>query len=110
MVKQSKEYLNDGRDVVIFPEGTRTRDENHMPGEYKAGAFKPAFETKTKIVALAMDGGYKVFSRKYKGKSIIKVRIIDVVDSSEFGSKNTNELAKEIEEKTISAICEFRKQ
>lgn len=110
MVKQSREYLNNGRDVVIFPEGTRTRDDNHIPGEYKAGALKPAFETKTKIAVLAMDGSYKTFSRKFKGKTIIKVKVLEVIDPSEYDSKNTNDLAKKIEEETKEQILDFRKQ
>ena len=110
MVKMCKEYLNNGRDVVIFPEGTRTRDENHMPGEYKAGALKPAYETKKKIVAIVMDGGYKVFSKKYKGKIEIKAKVLDVIDSNVYESKKTTEIAKEIEDKTIEKLIEIRKQ
>lgn len=110
MVKQSKEYLNNGRDVVIFPEGTRTRDDNHMPGEYKAGALKPAYETKKKIAVLAIDGSYKALSSKYKGKSIINLKVIDVIDSSVYESKNTTDIVKEIEEKTVNQIIVFRKQ
>lgn len=110
MVRSCKEYLNSGRSVVIFPEGTRTKDENYMPGEYKAGAFKPSYETKKKTVVMAIDGGYKVFSKKYKGKLSINVKVLEVIEPSVYDNKNTTEIAKFVEEKTSEALIEMRKQ
>ena len=55
MVKACTYNLNNGTNVGIFPEGTRTKDENYMPGEYKAGALKPAYEAKKNIVVMMLD-------------------------------------------------------
>lgn len=41
MVKDVAANLKNGRNVVIFPEGTRSKCETM--GEFKAGALKPAF-------------------------------------------------------------------
>lgn len=110
MIKDCIDRLNSGTSVAIFPEGTRTRDENHMPGDYKAGALKPAYETKKKIVVLAIDGGYKVFSKKYKKDLIINVDVIETIDPSCYDVKKTTELAEEIKTKTVQKILEIRKQ
>ncbi len=110
MIRECEEKLRNNRSVVIFPEGTRTRDENHMPGEFKAGALKPAYDTKTKIVVLAMDGSYKILSTKYKKDLVVNVKVVDVIDSSVYEKKNTNELSSEIKEKIINNLYEFRKQ
>lgn len=110
MVKTCREHLLNGRSVGIFPEGTRTKDVDRMPGEYKAGALKPVYEAKKKLVVLAIDGGYKVFSKKFKKKPIIKVKVVDIVDPSVYETKKTTELAKEIQDKTREAIIQMRKQ
>ena len=110
MVKQCNQYLNNNQSVVIFPEGTRTKDENHMPGEYKPGALKPAYETKKNIAVFAMNGGYKVFSKKYKGKVIITVRVLDVLNYEQFKDKNTLELTNEIRKKTVDEVIKNSKQ
>ena len=110
MLKASKEFLNNSVSVAIFPEGTRAKDENYTPAEYKSGALKPAFETKSKIAALAIDGSYKVFSKKHKKDITINVEVVDVYDFDSYGVKNTNELAHEIYTKTVEKINEFRQQ
>ena len=110
MVKTSKEYLSIGRNVAIFPEGTRTKDPNYMTGEYKAGALKPAYETKTNMAIAVIDGSYKIFSKKYTKDLKVTVEIIDVLTSDMYLDKNTSELSKEIQDKTNLKIKEIRKQ
>ena len=58
MVKNCKNYLNTGTSVVIFPEGTRSKDENVSILPYKPGAFKCAYGTNAKIVPVVIEGTY----------------------------------------------------
>ena len=110
MVKTSKEYLSMGRNVAIFPEGTRTKDPDYMTGEYKAGALKPAYETKTNMAVAVIDGSYKIFSKKFKKDIKVTVEIFDVLTPDQYLDKNTNELAKEMQDKTNEKIKAIRKQ
>lgn len=48
------EYLRRGMSVMIFPEGTRSRDGNLRP--FKDGAFRVAIETQKPIVPIAVAG------------------------------------------------------
>ena len=110
MVKTSKEYLGMGRNVAIFPEGTRTKDDNYMPGEYKAGALKPAYETKNNMVVSVIDGSYKIFSKQYKRDLKINIEFIDVLKPEHYLDRNTTELSKEMQDKTTMKLKEIRKQ
>ena len=110
MVKTCANSLNNGTSVCIFPEGTRTRDENQKIGEYKAGALKCAYEAKKKIVSFMIDGGYKVFSKKYKKNFKIDVKILEVIDPSVYLVKSTTDLANEIKEKTQEELIKIRQQ
>ena len=59
---------------------------------------------------MMLDGGYKVFSKKYKKNLKIDVKVLDVISPSAYAGKNTTELANEIREKTAQALIENRKQ
>lgn len=110
MIKSTKEYLNQGRNVAIFPEGTRTKDINYKTGEYKAGALKPAYETKSNVAVLVVDGSYKILSKKYKKDLKVTVELLDDLYFNDYSGKSTNELANEIKEKTDEKLIEIRKQ
>lgn len=110
MVKASKNYLSLGLNVMIFPEGTRTRDEEYMPGDYKAGAFKPALETERDIAVFCMDGSYKVFSKKYTKDINVNVSLLEVLSYDQYKGENTSELASKIQGETKEKLIEIRKQ
>lgn len=108
MVKECKQYLLKGVNVAIFPEGTRSRDENHCIGEYKPGALKPAYDTNKNIAYFVIDGGYTALSTKYKKQTIIKFKCIDVINSSDYKEQNTSIMAKEIENNTKKELKVLR--
>ena len=110
MIKTSSQRLNEGKNVVIFPEGTRTKDVNKVPGEFKAGALKTVYETNKKIASFAIDGSYKVFSKKHKNGIKVQFKLIDIIDYENYKDKKTTELAKEIETATIQTVIEMSKQ
>ncbi len=51
--------LKEGKSLVIFPEGTRSKNGNIM--DFKAGSFKLATKSKVPIVPLTIDGTFKSF-------------------------------------------------
>ena len=56
MIGKSAEAVRKGNSVMIFPEGTRTRDGNLQP--FKAGAFRLALETGSPVLPIAIIGTY----------------------------------------------------
>ena len=57
------EILASGRNVCVFPEGTRSRGD-HM-NEFKTGVFKIPFSAKAPIVPVAIDGTYKIMEANH---------------------------------------------
>ncbi len=56
MMDQTAAAIQKGNSVMIFPEGTRTRDGNLQP--FRSGAFRLALETQTPILPIAIKGTF----------------------------------------------------
>jgi len=56
-LNQAVEKLKNGTSVIIFPEGTRSRDG--QIGVFKKGAFKLALDAKVTIVPVGISGAYE---------------------------------------------------
>ncbi len=57
-LERAKAILKQGKSIMIFPEGTRSRDGKLGP--FKRGSLKLAFETGRPIVPIAISGSYKI--------------------------------------------------
>ena len=58
---EAKSKLKNGMSLVVFPEGTRTRNGKMQP--FKRGAFKLALDFNLPVVPITIDGSYKVLPR-----------------------------------------------
>ncbi len=97
MVKKCREYLTNKTNVVVFAEGTRSKNKEVNIGEYKAGSFKCAYNTGAKIVPVVIDKSYIILSNKHKNTDkVIKVSFLDPLDKEEYESLSTSELATHV--------------
>ncbi|MGL5648187.1 MAG: lysophospholipid acyltransferase family protein [Clostridium sp.] len=97
-IVRGSEYIKEGYNMVIFPEGTRSKDG--QVHEFKKGSTKLATKAKAPIVPFSIDGTSKCFEvdRKFKDG---KVTIV-------FGEPiYTKDISKE-EEKSLASVLEER--
>lgn len=95
-LRAAKEYLRAGQVVVVFPEGTLTRDPDQWPMRGKAGAIRLAVELGLPIVPCGQWGVEKVlgnYSKKFRPNPFHTVRV-------KIGKPM---MFKELEGKTLSA-------
>ena len=77
-LRAAKEYLKAGQVVVVFPEGTLTRDPDQWPMRGKAGAIRLAVELGLPIVPCGQWGVQKVlgnYSKKFRPNPFHTVRV-----------------------------------
>ncbi len=61
MIREAAAQLHDGGLVVVFPEGTRSRDGSI--GEFRPGAFYLAHKSGAPVVPVYLDGGYRAIPK-----------------------------------------------
>ncbi len=94
-ISNAQTILENGRSVLIFPEGTRSKGPDM--GEFKHGAFRCAMRAGVPVVPFAVDGTWKLFEEKHRivpGK--VKLTILPPVDCTEFNK--TAELSDHVQD------------
>ena len=111
-IKESLKVLRNNKKLVIFPEGTRTNNENMELGEVKQGVAMFAIKAKVQIVPMFIVRKPKVWRRN-------KVVIGQPFDLTEFYGKKlsaedlsqaTEIVAKKMEELRESALNSLTKK
>lgn len=86
---QSRELVENGRGVIVYPEGTLTRDPGMWPMRGKSGAVRLALMGDIPLIPMAQWGTQEIMGRYQKGLSLwplrkpVRVLIGDPVDLSD---------------------------
>ena len=99
----AKKVLDLGINMIIFPEGTRSK--GHEMGAFKHGAFKFAEKAKVPILPVTLDGSYKLFEEKGTWQPChIKITVHPLVHIEKMSREEQREAAKQIEETIRKAL------
>lgn len=100
--------VKEGRNYVIFAEGTRSRKENQLL-DFKGGSFKAATKAKCPIIPVAMIDSFKPFDTGTIDPVKVQVHFLTPILYEEYKDMNTNEIAKEVKSRIEKAIEEHEK-
>ena len=87
----TKEVQN-GRNYLIFPEGTRSRNGNVM-GEFHGGSFRCAVKAKCPIVPFALIDSFKVLDQKGSAPVTVQLHYLQPIPYEEFAGMKATEVA-----------------
>ncbi len=97
--------LKEGKNFVIFAEGTRSRDGNNV-GDFKGGSFKPATKTKCPIIPVALIDAFKPFDTNSIEPVTVQVHFMEPMLYEEYKDMKTVEIAAIVQERIQEKINE----
>ena len=108
-IRRMEKILLSGDSMLVYPEGTRTRDGEIK--EYKRGGFRSAAETGTPILPVLVDGAYKALPKAgfiVDGVHTLRIRIMPPVPVEK--GADTAVLAKNCREIMSAELSRLREE
>lgn len=102
IIEVSKQVAQ-GRNYIIFPEGTRSKNGNQV-GEFKGGSFKAATKAKCPIVPVALIDSFKPFDTGSTKEVVVQVHFLEPLLYEEYKDMKTNEIAEEVKRRIVEVI------
>lgn len=95
--------LKNGRNYLIFPEGTRSKNKNEMLA-FHNGSFKCALKSKCPVVPVALIDCYKVMDQKNCKQVTVQVHYLEPIYYEEYKDMNTTQLATMVQARIKETI------
>ncbi len=108
VISRGRAYIDKGIPVIIFPEGTRSKDgEVHR---FKESAFILASQTGADILPCVMDGTRNVLQGGWLVRRRMTVRILSPVTAEQAGATTSKEMAERVRQMTAEELEKIRKE
>lgn len=90
MYKELEDILNDNRNIIIFPEGTRS--DGVKLKKFRKGSFRLSMNTGKPIIPIIIDGSAKLLAKgdpcfKTTSKTVVKVKMLDAIYPQDFDNE-----------------------
>ncbi len=108
MTSRGRGHLEKGTSVIVFPEGTRSRDGRL--GRFRDGAFALAREAGVQVLPCAADGTGRAFEGWRTRPVKYTVRIMPPLSAERVREGKPSVLAAEVREMTEKALTEIRER
>lgn len=100
--------VKNGRNYLIFPEGTRSRRGNQV-GDFKGGSFKCAVKAKAPIVPVALLNAFEPFDRNSIAPVTVQVHFLEPIPYEVYQGMKTTEIAEIVKTRIEETIAEYEK-
>ncbi|MEJ2052831.1 MAG: lysophospholipid acyltransferase family protein [Calditrichaceae bacterium] len=100
-ISEAVESMKKGVSVIIFPEGTRSREGNIKP--FKKGGVILAINGKFPIIPMAISGSFHIMKKNnlILQKGTIKVHFTERIDTDNFDISDRNKLIEKVRNSII---------
>lgn len=105
MILQVADEVKNGKNYLIFPEGTRSKNGNKLL-DFKGGSFKSAQRAKCPIVPVALLDSYKAFDTGSVEKIKVQVHFLEPILYKEYAGMKTTEIAAMVKSRIEAKIAE----
>ena len=92
MIRQVTEEVKQGRNYIIFAEGTRSKNGNSIL-PFKSGTFKSALNAKCPIIPVALINSYKPFDCNSIRKENVQVHYLSPIYPEQYIGMKSSEIA-----------------
>ena len=103
VIQNVTEEVKNGRNYIIFPEGTRSKNGNQM-GEFHGGSFRCAIKAKCPIIPVVLIDSYKVLDQKGSAPLSVQLHYLKPIPYEEFAGMKATEVASMVKERIAEAI------
>lgn len=105
VIMQVTEEVKQGRNYLIFAEGTRSRQGNQLL-DFKGGSFKAAMKAKCPVVPVALVDSFKAFDTGSIARQTVQVHFLEPIPYEEYQGMKTKELADLVKSRIEAKIAE----
>ena len=109
VIQEVTEEVKSGRNFLIFPEGTRSKEGNH-PGEFKGGSFKCAMKARCPIVPVAMLNSYQACDANSIRPVTVQVHFLKPLSYEEYKDMKSTEIARLVRDQIVACIEKVEKE
>ncbi len=96
--------VKNGRNYLIFAEGTRSKNGNVVQ-DFKGGSFKAATKSKCPIVPIALIDSFKPFDTNTISPVTVQVHFLRPLYYDDYKNLKTNEIAAAVKNRIQDDIC-----
>ena len=106
MMDACETTIGEGSSIMMFPEGTRSRDGEMRP--FKPGAFELALKTGTPILPIVIFGTADALPKRgfvLQGRHEIRIRVLDPIPPEQFADMSVDELTEQVRDIIAAEIA-----
>jgi len=103
---QAEREIQQGSSILLFPEGTRSRTKEMRP--FKEGAFVLAKKMGCGVIPIVHTGSELTFDRGswvLKGKTTIRIRVLDEIPAEEVKKMDVKVLTKMVRQEMVNELA-----